>query len=252
MRFLPHLLAAVLATTTLTTQIAAACGGYADFKPAPRVLAVSSHSIVDTKQHWTRRAFVVLEQSIEADDSAWKWLAPYTYDPTHILTIGRLAKPMEVTLVGPSGTRVVKADQQVALSRSWHIGHEQKRIALEVPVAERDQFTVAIAGRATDATWHELGAADDSAATTWWLAKQGIKQPKHVRAIGITGTTIDLVEYSVDGMTQTIARNGDRQATLGASTRPLGAVTTAGRTFVVLMTKGQVGLLELPATTTKA
>jgi hypothetical protein len=253
MRFLPHLLAAVLTTTTLLPQIAAACGGpYADYNPAPRVLAVSSHSVPakNDGQHWIRRAFVVLEKSIDADDKAWQWLAPYTYDPTHILTMSRLETPMEVTLVGPRGARVVKADRQVALSRDWHIGHDQKRLALEVPIGEHDQFAVAIAGRATDARWHEIGDRKHSAATVWWLQKQGIKNAEYVRVQHIAGLTLDFVEYYADGLTHIIARDGDRQVGLAADANLRGAVTTAGRTFAVFMSKqGQIGLLELPAMT---
>jgi hypothetical protein len=211
MRFLPHLFAAVLATTTLSAQVASACGGYVARNPAPRVLAVSSHSVPTSKaqRRWINRTFVVLEQSIDADDAAWQWLAPYTYDTTHILTMARLATPMEVTLVGPGGARVVKTDKQVALSRDWHIGHDQKRVALEVPVGQRDRFEIAIAGRVTDAKWHELGDGSVSAATQWRL----------------TG-----------------------QLGLAADATPLGALTAAGRTYVVYSLNHQLGLLEVPAT----
>lgn len=249
MRFLPPLLAALLATTTITTSVAFACGDPRPVDPAPRVLAVSTHGFVGTHERWTHRAFVVLEKSIDADDSAWKWLAPATYDATHILMMSRLATPMELTLVGPSGTRVVKADKQVALSRTWGIGVGQKRLALEVPVGNRDRFSVAIAGRATDATWRELGDSQESAAATWWLQQQGITNPQYVRVQTIAGTAFELVEYYKDGMAHVVARGGDRELGLAADASPLGAVTTAGRTFVVFSMTGQIGLLELPATT---
>ena len=118
-QFIPALVAGLLATTTLTTSVASACGGYIQVDPAPRVLAVSSHSVLKGER-WTHRAFVVLEQSLQpAAEKLWALLAPGTYDATRIKLLSRLAQPVEVTLVGPSGARVVKTDKQVGLTGSF-------------------------------------------------------------------------------------------------------------------------------------
>jgi hypothetical protein len=257
MRFLPHLVpalvpalvAAVLASTTLTTSIAHACGGYVEFDPAPRVLAVSSHSVV-RRDHWSQRSFVVLEQAIKpAAETLWSLLAPGTYDTTRIITLPQLATPLELTLVGPSGARVVKTDRQVGLSHSWQIGWEQQRVALEVPLEDREQFVVAIEGRATDAKWHAIDHRQAPATVTWWLTQRGIKNPEYVGLRKLAGTSFDIVEYTTNGMTHFIVRDGDRQVGGAADASPLGAVTTKGRSFVVFNMKRQIGLLELPKST---
>jgi hypothetical protein len=156
MRFLPHLLAALLATTTLTTSIAAACGGYVEINPAPRVLAVSTHHLNPgaPRKRNVDRAFVVLgASSNDVGEGDWNFIAPRTFDTTQLAMLSPLATATELTLVGPSGTRVVKATQQVALRRGWTA--DKTQLALEVPVKAGEQFVIAIPGRVTDARWHE-------------------------------------------------------------------------------------------------
>lgn len=246
MRFLPHLLAAVLATTTLSTSIADACGGYVRVDPAPRVLAVSSHGLRQSER-WTQRAFVVLEQTIKPEGNKhWNLLAPGTYDSTQIMALSRLATPMEVTLVGPSGARVVKTDKQFALTHVLYFAWDQTRVGLEVPLKADERFTVAIAGRATDATWGEIEYHEGTAATRWWLERQGIKDAQHVGLRTIKSMSFDIVEYSQGDTTHFAVRDGDRTVGLAANGRVLGSVTTKGRSFIVFDTDGQIGLLELP------
>jgi len=250
MRLLPALLATLLASTTVI-QTAAACGGYVEINPAPRVLAVSTHSMM-IKDRWGERAFIVLEQSAHIEGNAkWQALAPGTYDGTQIMTLAPLAKPIEATLVGPSGTRVVKTDKQVALGRSWQIGWDQRRVALEVPLEDKDQFSIAIAGRAADATWHALDYSEAPASTKWWLAKLGVKPDGYVGLRAIDGTQLEVVEYSTASTTQFVVRQNDN--TIGAAQgSALGAVTTGGRTFLVYSINHQIGLLELPAASVPA
>jgi hypothetical protein len=246
MRFLPHLLAAVLATTTVSTSIADACGGYVRVDPAPRVLAVSTHTSFNGARS-TSRAFVVLEQPVQLDaKTPWQLVAPRSYDNTQIFTMSPLANPMEVTLVGPSGARVIKTAKQVALKGSWQIGWDKTRIALEAPVKQGERFAIAIAGRAADATWGEIEYHEGTAATTWWLGQQGIKDPQYVGLRTIKGMAFDIVEYSQGDTTHFVVRDGDRTVGLAANGRVLGSVTTNGRSFLVFDTDGQIRLLELP------
>jgi hypothetical protein len=248
MRFISSLLVATLAATTLTTSVAAACGGYVRVDTAPRVLAVSTHGLM-ANGRWTNRSFVVLEQAPDlAADAPWKQLAPHSYDATRIVALARLASPMEVTLVGPSGARVVKTSKQVALSRSWQIGFDKTRVALEVPVQNNDRFTIAIAGRATDAKWRELEYAESSATTTWWLRTQGIKNAAYATLATVQGTDYEVVAFSQDDKSQLLVRQGDVQIT-AAIGHAVGAVTTNGRMFLVINNDGQLGTIELPAIT---
>ena len=244
MRFLPQLLAAVLATTTVSTSIAVACGGYVRVDPAPRVLAVSTHTSFDGPRSSTR-AFVELHLLLDAK-TPWQRVAPRSYDNAQIFTMSPLAKPMEVTLVGPSGARVIKTAKQVALKGSWQIGWDKRRIALEAPVKQGERFAIAIAGRAADATWGETEYHEGTAATTWWLGQQGIKDVQYVGLRTIKDMAFDIVEYSQGDTNHFVVRDGDRTVGLAANGRVLGSVTTKGRSFLVFDTHGQIGLLELP------
>ncbi|HEY5920980.1 MAG TPA: hypothetical protein VIV11_04885 [Kofleriaceae bacterium] len=251
MRLISSLLVATLAATTLTTSIAAACGGYVRVDPAPRVLTVSTHG-VNANGKWTQRSFVVLEQKLElADDAKWRMLAPRTYDATRILMLARLAKPMEVTLVGPSGARVVQTDKQVALTQSWHIGLDETRPALEVPVGDSDRFEIAIAGRALDAKWRELDYVHAQAAAAKWLTARGINDADYPTLAKLKNTELEIVSFSKDGVSQLMVRQGNVFVT-GMAGAAVGAVTTKGRTFLVVKRDAQLATLELPAATARS
>ena len=245
MRLLPSLLSALLVSATVTSQVAFACGGYSDFKPAPRVLALSNHGVLK-HDRWSHRSFIVLEDAAQVDDkSRWEMLAPGTYDPASIISLAPLATPLEVTLVGASGTRVVKTDKQVVLGQTWHIGWGQARVALEVPTGEKDQFSIAIVGRAADATWHELDYKNAPASVTWSVGKL-FPGAESVALRTTPDVGFDIVELYSNGNAQIVVRQGDTVID-SAIGRSLGIVTTKGRTFVVYSTDHQIGLRELPA-----
>ena len=82
MRFISSLFIIGLASITLTTQIAAACGG----PPPPRLLAVRTNTVM-ADGVWTRRTFVELG-----------------------------ARPPDaITFIGPSGARVIETAQRPTL-----------------------------------------------------------------------------------------------------------------------------------------
>jgi hypothetical protein len=254
MRLLTTLAAALALSTSLTattTRSADACGGRYE-PPAPRMLLVSSHGIHHGPR-WSTRAFAVLETGVELGaNPKWQPLAPMTYDATRILPLSRLAKPMELTLVGSSGTRVVKTDKQHALSQDFHIGFDQTRAALELPVKRNERFTIALAGRVDDAKWFELAFQQGTAAEDWWLAQQGYENVESVSVQPIAGTELQVVVFYVDGKPGFAARQGD-QLIGGSSGQPLGVVSTGGRMFVVANFAHQIRGIELqPVTAPKA
>jgi hypothetical protein len=245
MRLISSVLVTALAATTLSTSIAAACGGYVRVDPAPYTLGVTTHGLME-KGKWTQRGFVVLDQKVELDAKAWKRLAPGTYDGTHIAFVAPREQPLELTLLGPSGTRVIKTAKQVALSRSWQISTDQSRLALEIPALKDAQFTIALIGRATDAKWQELPYEQGTAATSWWLDKHGVKDAEYVSVRRISAD-LDIVEYSKDGTSGFSVRQGDEEVGVGVGVVQ-GAFTTKGRAFLSVKTQGQLATLELPAT----
>jgi hypothetical protein len=245
MRLISSVLVTALAATTLSTSIAAACGGYVDVDPAPYTLSVTTHGLMENGK-WTQRGFVVLEQQVELEAKAWKQLAPGTFDGTRIAFVAPREKPLELTLLGPSGTRVITTAKQVALSHSWKIGTDQSRLALEIPAIKDAQFTIAIIGRATDAKWQELPYEQGTLATSWWLAKHGVKDAEYVSMRRIS-VDLDVVEYSKDGASGFSVRQGDEEVGVGVGVVQ-GAFTTKGRAFLSVRRNGQLGTVELPAT----
>jgi hypothetical protein len=244
MRLISSILVATLAATTLTTAIAAACGGYVHVDPAPQILTVTTHGLMQNGR-WTHRGFVVLDQRVELDAAAWKQLAPGTYDGTRIAQVAARAKAVELTLVGPSGTRVISTAKQVALSHSWQLGVDQSRLALEIPAIKDAQFTIAIPGRASDAKWQELPYEQGTAATQWWLSKHGVKDAEYVSMRRISAD-VDVIEYYFDGESRLSVREGDSEVGVAVGTT-LGAFSTGSRSFLAISHKGQLRTLELPA-----
>jgi hypothetical protein len=249
MRFkslLTSILAATLITAAVAPGIAAACGGYVRIDPAPRMLQVSSHRLFSDEAR-KQRAFVVLEQSFDGSDATWSQLAPGTFDNTRLVALPALAVPLQVTLVGPSGVRFVKSDKQVALADAATIGWREKRVAVEVPVTDKDQFAVAIIGHAKDARWHAADYLEAPASARWWLGKRGTKSPDFVALRKLDGTSAEAIEFSQDGETHFVIRRGDVEVG-SAQGSLIGAVTTNGRTFVLYTVNKQLATLELPAT----
>jgi hypothetical protein len=244
MRFLPVLLAAVLVTTTVTTQIASACGG--DFGLPPQVLAVSQHIVHPTRarERSGDRAFVVLGAPIKDDGkSAWSFVAPRTFDTMQFLPLPPRLVPMEVTLVGSNGARVVKTDKQVALRNGWQ--DKQPRLALEVSVHDGESIGFAIIGNASDAKWSQLAAGKASVLTSWWLGRQGVSDIESVALSSVAGSGFEVVQYSSNDKTQFMVREKDRSMGVPMRGRVLGAVTTGGRAYL-LVENGAMYLHPLP------
>lgn len=249
MRFkslLTSVLAATLTTAAAAPQIAAACGDYARIDRAPRMLKVSSHRLfADHAQK--QRAFVVFEQAFDGGDATWNLLAPGTFDNTRLVKLPALAAPLQVTLVGPSGVRVVESDKQVALADAFDLGWGEKRIAVEIPVADKDRFAVAIVGRAKDARWHDAGHREAPASARWWLGKRGTPTPDFIALRPLHGTGAEAIEFSQAGEPQFVIRRGGAEVG-NAQGSVLGAVTANGRTFVLYTVNKQLATLELPTT----
>lgn len=143
MRTLTVALALVVATLTLTTQIAAACGGSYGTRKRPTVMLISTHS------QPTLRSFALMSP-IEVGDSAWERLFPHSFDPTQITSLGELDTPMTLTLVGPTRTRVVQANRRVGLANAdFRMGTRMS--ALEIPRSRKDDFVLAVRGEAPGA-----------------------------------------------------------------------------------------------------
>ena len=134
MRALLFSLAASLAAATAITPNADACFNAIQ----PEVLGVSDH--------FGRGAFVVLDAPAPASVQ-WRQLWPHSYDSTSIADAPALVAPVEVVLIGTSGTRSIKTSRVVYLRPAW--GFDGKaHLALEVDLAKGERLMNArLAGR---------------------------------------------------------------------------------------------------------
>lgn len=204
MTLLKCLTALVLAVSTVTVapQIADACGGSYGIDLTPTVHLVSSH-------HTPRgpRAFVALgETDVKVADSEWSRLWPSSYDYSAISQY-KYAGTRTFTLVGPSGTRVVKTSNRQLLAQTFTLGFTTQQTT-EVKVGKDDDFEIAIEGERA-ATWFELDAL---------------------------GLTTKMHYDSANGPQFDLYRGDTSLGTF--SGRPLGAVTIGSQTFLVAQTKG--------------
>ena len=142
------LLALALAASTLvaTTTTADACGGYMP-DPTPAALTVGT---------WKQRTYVVIAANVTAPDQVtWRRLAPRTFDATMISDGPALDTSRTITLVGPSGTRVVSTTKTAYLRTGWN---GPVRQVLVIEGLGPKTYDVAFDGKRPDARW--IGADD--------------------------------------------------------------------------------------------
>ncbi len=232
MRNLTVLIAA-LALSILSARRADACGNYT---PEPRVMRLSTHFLPHAMGAKTRSFVLVGPAATEG--LVWRLLAPRSYDATKIADADALAQPVPLTLLGPTGTRVVKSSRQVVLARSWEF--DAPVSALEVPLPRGARFVVAIEGAHADARWISLDAPDESTTTrpaaATWLAAIGVKlrDPRMVSVRQIHGTDFETVSFYDDGREPvTYLKQGDRNH--GRFTgSPIGVMANRGARQLVL------------------
>jgi hypothetical protein len=160
MRLLAAFSALALACSPLTTHVAEACGNYEAIRRAPRAMLVSSHhtSAEDGAGHWTfgRRAFVVFGMTHEVSGTwGWPLVAPMTYDNTRIMP-GGTTTAQTITLVGPSGTRIVKTPAQHVMLASVFFTRDTVADAAELKLRNGDEFEIALEGAQSNASWENL------------------------------------------------------------------------------------------------
>lgn len=227
MRTLPALAAlAALATSTLAIAPAAACGP----PPLPRVLRSTQHGVLADGHRWTRRAFVAIEGEVPADVT-WRALAPGTFDNTHIAAAPALDHPLVITLVGPTGARVVETDRRVYLK----LRTVTATPIVAVEVDDGPGFAIALAGRPRDVAWHALDAtaAADRERAIGWLEGRGVVGANDVAVRRVAGDDLDIVTFVADHRVQFRLRRGTTE--LGAHAGSvLGALDANGERALVL------------------
>lgn len=235
------LLAPVLASLVLSSTPADACGPYV---PEPTIFQLSSHLTrtgVDLASRSTR-TFVLTGKIDRARAArlAWQTLAPRSYDHARVALDVDLARPMEVTLIGPAGTKVVSSKRRAFLDQTFV--QQGPSSALEIDV-EPNKYRFAIKGRHERARWIAL---DDGIATTTadlaWVKKQGVTpiDPQYVYVGKLAGTQLETISVLAEGSGMvTLVRSGHAlYAQLEGS--PRGAVEVAGQRYLVAVADGRV------------
>ena len=214
------LLIAVAVASLMPTPNAEACGGYGDFLPMPSVMVVSSHAArTNPSDGWRQRSFVVFTQEAEAAKLSWHRLAVQSYDSTEVAAMKRFASPVELTIIGETGKRIVKTSRQVAIRGSWEL--EGAKLAVEIDGGVHDrQF--AISGADESTSWIGLEATDDA----------GSKQ----RVPGTDATTA-LVTANSGPMTVISIGGFEKRRVAGYAT---GAIEWGGEKFVLIENRGAV------------
>ena len=189
-----------LSLTALAAVIPAnhadACGPM----PAPHMLAISHHG------HHT---FVVLDEAAPKDAN-WRQLFPDSYDYTRIADAPDLEAPVELTLLGRSGTRVVTATHRVFLDDAWTVPM-QRHVAFEVEgLDNQDWFEVAVVGRRANLSWRTMDQVPDKDNDgIAWLAAHGRRGVNLAYLTTITGTTTQIVTWFDSTGVQFAVRRGD-------------------------------------------
>lgn len=230
-------LAPVLASLVIANvRPADACGG--SYAPEPKLMLLSGH--YTREAGGSIRSFVMLHQAVpNAEKLAWKQLAPGTYDYAAVVDTADLERPMDITLIGPAGTRVVSSKQRVFLSRTFVSNTPSVALEINVPKGE---FAIAMAGKHTDAAWIQLdrerqGNANDVS----WVKAQGI-EPLAADLIYVSklaGTNFEtLTVLPKGGGMKTLVRSAGSLYTSfeGAA---MGAMTTGGQMFLVASKHGE-------------
>lgn len=188
------LLAPVLASLA---RPADACGPYGF---TPRLMRVSTHFA-----DGGTRAFVITNEKV-SDDQPWVLLAPRSYDNASVVDVANPKAPIDVTLVGPAGTKIVSSRERVYLSRTFV--SRAPSVAFEIR-AQRGEFAIAMAGKHADATWIKfLDERDGTAADRAWVEAHGVS-PDHVYVKKLDGTELEAVTVlPKTGETMTFMRRG--------------------------------------------
>ena len=227
---------AVSSSFVASVRIADACGGY---NLEPTVFRLSSHFIVGADSAERRRTFALLREQAPSKGLAWHQLAPMSYDATQIANAKSFASPVTLTLVGPSGAKVVSSSKHVFLSRSWDF--DAATGAVEVPSGD---FAIALSGSHEDAKWLALEDVKYSkSAMLAWVTAQGVT-PFDADSLYIShvkGTNIDTVTLFPKDGTKMLTLLKEGEANVGQfNGSPHGAFELDGTTKVVIVDGARV------------
>ena len=236
MRLATSLVAAVLASTSIATPIADACGG--DYGPrAPAMFLVANHH---------GRTFVLLDKRVPSlEGVAWKGEA-MTYDHTQVAAAPAFAAARKLTLVGPKRTRRLASANHVFIKPTWESRDPMN--ALEIFPRGEERERIAIDGQFASVAWSELAQQNLGLETVPWAQNPGFSPPLDPTLMSlfeVEGTNLELITayaHDADGkaFAATYVRAPGAQPYGGYRGSPIGVVTLDGTRYMVLVNDGLV------------
>lgn len=235
MRFTTSLVAAVLASTSIKTQIADACGG--DYGPrAPAMFLVANHH---------GRTFVLLDKNVPSVEGLSWFSDRMTYDSSEIAVAPAFATARKLTLVGPDRMRRLASVNHVVIKPAWESRDPMN--ALEIVPREPEQVRIAVEGRFATVVWNELASEPVGLETAAWAQAPGFSPPLDPATMSLSkvvGTNVELITAwtYADGssISTTYVRTPGAEPYGGYRGSPLGVVTLDGRRYMVLVDDGLV------------
>jgi hypothetical protein len=235
------LLAPVLASFVLSSAPADACGPYMQ---EPTIFKLSTHHRGTQVTGLVTRTFVLtgaIDQA-QADQMSWQRLGVMSFDLARFATAPDLATPMDVTLIGPGGTKVVSSKRRGFLEG----GFEERKpsSALEIEGLGAHRFTFALKGRHANAKWIAVG--DNQAASSAdlaWVKKHGVKpvSPEYVYVAKLAGTELELVSVLAENTgVVTLVRSGNHDLYTRFDGSSPGAFQLNGQRYVLASLDGAV------------
>jgi hypothetical protein len=237
MRLATSLVAALLASASLATPIADACGG-GDYGPrAPAMFLVSNHN---------GRTFVLLDKRVPSlEGLAWTG-ETMTYDHTLVAAAPAFPTARKLTLVGAEPSRRLASATHVFVQPAWDSHHPMN--AQEIYPRGEERARIAVDGQFTTTVWNGLAQQDLGLETVAWAQHPGFTPPLDPRLMSlwkVVGTDVELITaytYGTDGVgvATTYLRTPGAQPTGGWLGSPIGVVTLDGTRYLVLVNDGLV------------
>jgi hypothetical protein len=223
------LLAALTATAVATStfvapSLAAACGGPYGRGSSPQALLVETH--LASAEGGAVRSFVVLGEPTDVPPTtAWRQLAPGTFDRAEVAPAPPLAAPRTLTLLGPAVSEVVHLEDTVLLA----LGRSTRSAVRALDVrGVTGRPMIALEGTHPDARWIELVAAKPTEGELARATHAGMSSLA-VSVYTARGTDLRAV-VGIDAKGQARTNLGVRR--WGGT--PIGVVATGGMHYAVL------------------
>ena len=180
--------------------------------------------------------FALLNQAPDEYAPAWRRLHPNSYDHTQIADTTPLATPMTITLVGPSGTKVVSSKERALIKSGF--SRTKATVALAIDRSNDESFYVALAGNHPNAAWIGLGdQVRGSQADVDWVTAQGVTPYRgyggpSVYIRKLQNTAYETITVSTKSGSVTFIRSAGQQV-LRFDGAIVGGLSLRGHTFVI-------------------